>query len=178
MKYSEFELNIIKKYYPVGGCKECQKYISRSNDSIRHMAKNMEVYRETDWRETKIKLIEYFNLENIYHVYILGLMWGDGTISFSKGKVGKNCYSGPRYSISVSLVEEDAQCVEFIFKNWKINGIFNPGAIRDKNGKIVLFIRVAERFTSKNKEDRINYSENDLKSYKAHINHKRNHKIS
>ena len=48
-------------------------------------------------------------------------MWGDGTISFSKGKVGKNCYSGPRYSISVSLVEEDAQCVEFIFKNWKIN---------------------------------------------------------
>ncbi|MFA5857264.1 MAG: glycosidase [Candidatus Pacearchaeota archaeon] len=37
------------------------------------------------------------------------------------------------------------------FKDWKINGIFNPGAIRDKDGKIILFIRVAERFTSKNK---------------------------
>jgi beta-1,2-mannobiose phosphorylase / 1,2-beta-oligomannan phosphorylase len=37
------------------------------------------------------------------------------------------------------------------FKGWKINGIFNPGAIRRYDGKIVLFIRVAERFSSENK---------------------------
>lgn len=37
------------------------------------------------------------------------------------------------------------------FRNWKINGIFNPGAIRQKDGKIVLYVRVAERFVSKNK---------------------------
>ena len=32
--------------------------------------------------------------------------------------------------------------------------------------------KIVSRFTSKNKEDRINYSENDLESYKAHINYK------
>jgi beta-1,2-mannobiose phosphorylase / 1,2-beta-oligomannan phosphorylase len=37
------------------------------------------------------------------------------------------------------------------YRNWKINGIFNPAAIRDKSGKIVLYIRVAETFFSKNK---------------------------
>jgi predicted GH43/DUF377 family glycosyl hydrolase len=37
------------------------------------------------------------------------------------------------------------------FEDWKIEGIFNPGAIRNKEGKIVLFIRVAERFLSKNR---------------------------
>lgn len=37
------------------------------------------------------------------------------------------------------------------FKGWRIEGIFNPGAIRDKDGKIELFVRVAERFNSNNK---------------------------
>lgn len=121
MKYSEHELNIIRKYYPAGGCKECQKYISRSNDSIRHMAKEIGITRETGWRESKIELNEFFDLENIYHVYILGLIWGDGTISSSKSKKGINCNSGPNYCISVSLVENDAKDVESIFKNWKIS---------------------------------------------------------
>ncbi len=30
-------------------------------------------------------------------------------------------------------------------KNWTINGIFNPGAIRRKDNKIILYVRVAER---------------------------------
>ncbi|MDP2924940.1 MAG: glycosidase [Nanoarchaeota archaeon] len=36
------------------------------------------------------------------------------------------------------------------FPNWKIEGIFNPGAIRQRDGKIILFVRVAERFISDN----------------------------
>ena len=32
--------------------------------------------------------------------------------------------------------------------DWKIEGIFNPGVIRRKDGKIVLYVRVAERFVS------------------------------
>lgn len=36
------------------------------------------------------------------------------------------------------------------FDGWNINGIFNPGAIRGKDGKIILYVRVAEAFTSKN----------------------------
>ncbi|MEM3122437.1 MAG: hypothetical protein QXH60_03290, partial [Candidatus Pacearchaeota archaeon] len=30
------------------------------------------------------------------------------------------------------------------FKDWKILGVLNPGAIRDKNGKIIMYVRVAE----------------------------------
>jgi predicted GH43/DUF377 family glycosyl hydrolase len=37
------------------------------------------------------------------------------------------------------------------FKNWRIEGIFNPAAIRRKDGKIILLVRTAERFFSKNK---------------------------
>ncbi|MEM0465378.1 MAG: glycosidase [Candidatus Pacearchaeota archaeon] len=37
------------------------------------------------------------------------------------------------------------------FKNWKIEGVFNPGAIRDKENRVILFVRVAERFLSKSK---------------------------
>ncbi|MFA5259430.1 MAG: glycosidase [Candidatus Pacearchaeota archaeon] len=39
------------------------------------------------------------------------------------------------------------------FKDWKLNGIFNPAAVRAKDGKIILYVRVAERFSSKNKLD-------------------------
>lgn len=36
------------------------------------------------------------------------------------------------------------------FKDWKIEGVFNPGAIRRKDKKIELFVRIAETFSSKN----------------------------
>ncbi len=39
---------------------------------------------------------------------------------------------------------------ESSFKNWKIEGIFNPGAIRISNGQVVLYVRVAERGTLEN----------------------------
>jgi len=37
------------------------------------------------------------------------------------------------------------------FKDWRLNGIFNPAAVRSKDNKIILYVRVAERFSSKNK---------------------------
>lgn len=36
------------------------------------------------------------------------------------------------------------------FPKWKIDGVFNPAAIRGKDGKVILFVRVAERFVTKN----------------------------
>lgn len=118
MKYSEYELDIIKKIYPSGGCKECQKHIARSSDSIRHTAKDMGVKREKGWSELKINMKEIFDLRKPETAYILGLIWGDGTIYKQPGKSPE---AGRGYCISVSLVEEDFKDIEHLFSKWKTN---------------------------------------------------------
>lgn len=61
--WSEFEISIIKKHYPLGGVKECQKYINRSKFTIHKKAQeygvkkicNSKYYKNYD--EEKLKLI-------------------------------------------------------------------------------------------------------------------------
>ena len=46
--------------------------------------------------------------------------------------------------------------------NLKIEGVFNPAAIRDKTGKIILYVRVAEASLKKNKDNNIKKEQQNL----------------
>jgi len=62
-KWSEFEIDIVKKHYPLGGVKECQKYINRSKYTIHKKAQEFNIKRKCyskyykNYDEEKLKLI-------------------------------------------------------------------------------------------------------------------------
>jgi len=110
MRYTEKEKNLIKKYYPLGGCKETIKYLNRSTDSIRHTAKKMGIKTICRQNLCDINDFKYISTEKM--AYLLGFLWGDGHISYK-----------PRYYFTtLSIKKEDGNNIKKIFdKRWKIS---------------------------------------------------------
>ena len=109
MRYTDKEKSIIIKYYPKGGCKEVQKYINRSIDSIRHTAMSLGV--KTVCRQNLCDVNDFLKIDSEKIAYLLGFIWGDGYVSCQ-----------PRsYTIVVCIKKDDAQNLRKIFDNrWTI----------------------------------------------------------
>lgn len=99
MNYSEFEENIIKKEYPKNGVVGVQKFIKRTHDSIRHKARAIGVTRVSNFHWSKKDFSYLINVKKAKYAYLLGIIWGDGHISWNK----KN----RNYTISLTLLEKD-----------------------------------------------------------------------
>lgn len=41
--WSEYELDIVKKYYPIGGVRACLNFINRSKQTIRKKARDFKI---------------------------------------------------------------------------------------------------------------------------------------
>lgn len=111
MNYTKEEIEILRKYYPCGGCKEVQKHIIRTNDSIRHKAKSLDITRIEGFRCSKVDFSWLINMETCNAAYVLGLIWGDGCIQ-SDGK--------RHYSISITLNEKDFEEVKHLFVGFHV----------------------------------------------------------
>ena len=112
MNYAEKEIDILKKYYPKGGCAETQKYIKRSRDSIRHKAKSLGITVIDDFMVSKIDVSEFLCPNDPEVAYLLGLLWGDGFVS---------CKKRSNY-VMISLIKNDFDDIRLLFdpKKWKI----------------------------------------------------------
>jgi hypothetical protein len=110
MKYSEYEKEIIKLHYPNGGTKKVKQYIDRSADSIRRVASELKI--KTNCRENNANISDFLNIKTEKISYLLGLIWGDGTVK-----------SSPREGrISVTIKSEDAIDIKHAFdQRWKIH---------------------------------------------------------
>lgn len=106
--YTEYELEILRKIYPSGGVKECQKYINRSRDSIRHTVLNHGISRDKGWNLKK----DYYDLFdfNPINCYLLGLIWADGAIRM-----------GRSWAVIIGLKEDDFFEIKQIFnEKWRV----------------------------------------------------------
>jgi hypothetical protein len=107
-KYKEIEKNFIKDFYFWIGATGCSKILNRSVSSIRNKASELKIKSSPEF--SKLNGMKDYSYENfIKHPnkntsYILGLLWADGTIL------------GNGNSIQISIVKEDFEKVEHIFK--------------------------------------------------------------
>lgn len=62
--YSEYEAEIVKKYFPIYGVKKCQEFIKRSAVSITQKARAFNIRRVEGWRENQTPLDEIVDLED------------------------------------------------------------------------------------------------------------------
>lgn len=51
--WTDYEIDILKKYYPYGGYKECQKYINKTQSQIKDKARYMGI--KSLWKDTSIE---------------------------------------------------------------------------------------------------------------------------
>jgi DNA-binding transcriptional regulator WhiA len=98
-QYNKEEIEILKTYYPKEGVRGVQKHIDRTHDSIRHKAKSLGITRIDGFRESHKDLNYLINPKTEIAAYILGLIWGDGTLNILKNNKG--------YNTSVTLQEKD-----------------------------------------------------------------------
>lgn len=110
MKYSEHEKEIIKTYYPNGGCKKVREYINRSSDSIRRVASELKI--KTNCRENNANINDFIYIKTENISYLLGFIWGDGTVK-STPREGRT---------SLTINSKDAIDIKNLFDNrWKIH---------------------------------------------------------
>jgi len=97
MFFSEKDIQIIKKYYPLHGSKYCCEILNRSNKSIRKKAAKLGIKVLPNTRSTiqkrnsnkrspkpfdkyKVHPNTFINCQSKEAAYILGLLWADGYI--------------------------------------------------------------------------------------------------
>lgn len=115
MLFTEYEENVIKKEYPLGGCKAVQKLINRPNDSIRYKAKALGITRIDGFRLSNINFDEIIKGKSPETCYILGLLWGDGTLAINKKR--------RTYLTALTLAEKDFFEISHFFSKFHIHKI-------------------------------------------------------
>ena len=108
--YTDYENEILKKYYSPYGIKKCQEFINRTVTSINQRVRAMGLKRFNGWRANQTPINDILDFNSPEGAYLLGLIWADGTIRYiSKG-----------YTISIGLTSSDLNTINPLFsKHWK-----------------------------------------------------------
>lgn len=112
MNYTQQEIDILKKYYPEGGCDEVQKYIKRTNDSIRHKSQSLGVTRTEGFHFSKLNFDDFIINISPQSAYILGIIWGDGCVQWESNQ--------RRYSIRLTIKESDFDNIKNMFDRFTV----------------------------------------------------------
>lgn len=107
--YTDNDLAIIRQHYPAGGTRAVQHFIKRSEHSIRHKAKELGV--TTTCRLNKLDLSHLMDVRSERAAYVLGLIWGDGTLNKRS------------YHLSVTMNADDFAEVAHLFDGWCFRAI-------------------------------------------------------
>ena len=115
--WTQEECNIIKEIYPTKGAKGCLEFIkSRTDDAIMWKAAKLGILklgRSPINEPVEIKTQKIINIldpKTPEAVYLLGFLWGDGSIG--KYQYGNN---SPMFKITCSILKEDFACIANYF---------------------------------------------------------------
>lgn len=113
--YNEIEIKLLREHYPIGGTDRVQKFINRSSDSIRHKAKSLLIKVNDDFKLSKINLDDLIDPVTPQSAYVLGILWGDGTLHWNKLQRS--------YRISLTLIEDDFNDINELFARFHFSRI-------------------------------------------------------
>lgn len=114
-KYTEYEIQILKEKYPLGGSAECRKYIDREDYSIRVKASKLKIKAPYDLRWNKKPIKDLIDITTAEGAYLLGLVWAEGTLEKPNFRSSKVC---------VGLIKSDFDEIRYILENWPISERF------------------------------------------------------
>jgi len=153
-KYSQEEIEILKKYYPIKGRNYCSKLLKRTPEAIGTMAYKLNIKTT---KERRIELMKHCNeiqknkpktykvdpwqfMENFSpeSAYILGLLWADGSLDMYKKST----------KILLGCIETDIQEIYPIFLKtgpWAHHVRYPPnrqplGIVQTSNKKLFNFL--------------------------------------
>lgn len=121
-KWSDKEIDVLNKCYPIGGYKECEKVLNRKNHDIKAKAYSLNIFlnseikskiyvksmldRESSKTQKDFKILyeDLINLEDKIVCYFLGFMWADGHINNNR--------------ISMTLLKDDMLVIKSLISKY------------------------------------------------------------
>jgi intein/homing endonuclease len=108
-RYTEEEIDFIKKNYPLYGPKYCGKILNKSEGALYAQANRMKLKKIGVNKHPSMQKInpeQFWNINKTEVAYILGYLWADGSIIYRKNKTCNY------YGIRLEINSEDANDIE------------------------------------------------------------------